>query len=75
MKAKIVVTMKAGSIEEMQKRLDNLFQSILRDGEIEDYHFEIETENGIVTEKCILSKERLSPERVGLPVRQGECKS
>ena len=56
MKAKIVVTMKTGSIEEMQKRLDNLLQSILRDGEIEDYHFEIETENGIVTEKCILSE-------------------
>ena len=56
MKAKIVVTMKAGSIEEMQKRLDNLFRRILRDGEIEDYHFEIETENGVVTEKCILSE-------------------
>jgi hypothetical protein len=56
MKAKIVVTMKTGSIEEMQKRLDNLFQRILRDGEIEDYHFEIETGNGIVTEKCILSE-------------------
>ena len=56
MKAKIFVTMKTGSIEEMQKRLDNLFQRILRDGEIEDYHFEIETENGIVTEKCILSE-------------------
>ena len=56
MKAKIFVTLKTGSIEEMQKRLDNLLQSILRDGEIEDYHFEIETENGIVTEKCILSE-------------------
>jgi len=56
MKAKIVVTLKTGSIEEIQKRLDNLFQRILRDGEIEDYHFEIETENGIVTEKCILSE-------------------
>ena len=56
MKAQIVVTLKAGSIDEMQKRLDNLFRRILRDGEIEDYHFEIETENGIVTEKCILSE-------------------
>ena len=56
MKAKIFVTLKTGSIEEMQKRLDNLFLRILRDGEIEDYHFEIETENGIVTEKCILSE-------------------
>ena len=56
MKARIFVTMKTGSIEEMQKRLDNLLQRILRDGEIEDYHFEIETENGVVTEKCILSE-------------------
>ncbi|RPI33446.1 MAG: hypothetical protein EHM54_10760 [Nitrospiraceae bacterium] len=56
MKAKIFVTLKTGSIEEMQKRLDNLFLRILRDGEIEDYHFEIETENGIITEECILSE-------------------
>jgi hypothetical protein len=34
MKAKIVVTLKAGSIEEMQRRLDNFFSCTFRDCEL-----------------------------------------
>jgi uncharacterized protein involved in propanediol utilization len=55
MKATIVLTMKTDSTEAMQKALDTLLKRSIDKGEIESYSFEIETADGVVTEKCILS--------------------
>ncbi len=56
MAAKISFTMKTETSEEAQKLLDNIFKKLLSDGSISSYSFEIETEGGVVTEKCIISE-------------------
>ncbi len=55
MNARIQVTLKTSSTEEAQKLLRALCEGLVVSGSIEEYHFEIETEEGVVTEKCILS--------------------
>lgn len=59
MKAKISITLKSPSAEEAQELLNTLCEGLVADGSIESCTFEIETEMGIVTEKCILSGERV----------------
>jgi hypothetical protein len=59
MKAKISVTMKTLSVEEAQKLLKTLCEGLVASGSISDYAFEIETDRGIVTEKCLLSEGRV----------------
>lgn len=55
MDAKINVTMKNGSIEEAQKILNDILEKMKKKGSITDYSFEIKTDKGMVTERCILS--------------------
>ena len=56
MKATITVTLNTGSGEEAQKLLLTLCEGLRASGSIVDYGFEIETEKGMVTERCILSE-------------------
>lgn len=59
MNAKITLTLKTATPEEAQRLLKTLGEGLLLSGSIEDYGFEIDTENGVVTEKCILSEGRV----------------
>ncbi len=56
MKANISVDLKTVSAEEAQKILGEALKKLLSDGAIDNYSFEIETDRGAVTEKCILSE-------------------
>jgi len=55
MKATVTVTLRTDSGEEAHRLLMTLCEGLKASGSIADYCFEIETEKGIVTEKCILS--------------------
>jgi len=55
MNAKINVAMKVESIEEAQKILNDILVKMKKKGAITDYSFEIMTDKGTVTERCILS--------------------
>ncbi|HXX53272.1 MAG TPA: hypothetical protein VEI28_01735 [Thermodesulfovibrionales bacterium] len=55
MKARLFVTLDTASVEDAQSLLSTLSEGLVASGSIRDYRFEIETEEGIVTEKCILS--------------------
>ncbi len=56
MNAKLSLVLKVGSAEEAQRFLRMLCEGLVASGSIEDYGFEIETDRGVVTEKCILSE-------------------
>ena len=51
-----MVTLKTASIEDAQRLLTTLCEGLSLSGSIEDYAFEIETGDGVVTEKCLLSE-------------------
>lgn len=55
MDARIKLTLKAESIEEAQKILNDILEKMNKKGAITDYSFEIVTDSGVVTEKCIFS--------------------
>jgi len=55
MKASIRVTLKTGSAEDAQQLLSMVCEGLMASGSIEDYRFEIETDKGVVTERCVLS--------------------
>jgi hypothetical protein len=59
MKARITVTLKTASVEDAQRLLMTLCKGLSLSGSIEDYTFEIETGDGVVTEKCLLSEGRV----------------
>ncbi len=59
MKANISVDLKTVSPEEAQKILAEALEKLLSDGVIDNYSFEIETDAGAVTEKCVLSEGRV----------------
>jgi phosphoribosylformylglycinamidine (FGAM) synthase PurS component len=54
MKARICVTLRTESAEEARKTLRTICEGLVASGSIADYSFEIETDRGVVTEKCIL---------------------
>ncbi len=56
MKAKVSMTLKMGSAEEAQKLLSTICEGLVASSSIGAYSFEIETDRGVVTEKCILSE-------------------
>jgi len=56
MKANVSITLKTDSAEEAQRFLRTICESLVVSGSAEDYSFEIETDRGVVTEKCILSE-------------------
>ena len=59
MKAVLHFDLKISSPEEGQRILFDLCENLKQNEIIKDYHFEIETTNGPVTEKCVLSNEKV----------------
>jgi len=59
MKAGVRITLKTGSVEDAQRLLMMICEGLKASGSIEDYSFELETDKGVVTEKCILSEGRV----------------
>ena len=59
MKARIVVTLNTASAEEAQRLLITLGEGLVAGSSVRDYQLEIETDAGIVTEKCILSGDKV----------------
>ena len=55
MKAVINLDLKAGTAEEAQRIVEKVYGELKAAGLIRDYRFEIETPDGPVTEKCVLS--------------------
>jgi len=56
MKAVITLNFKLTSPEESQRILNEVCEKLKADGVIDSYSFEIQSEKGIITEKCILSE-------------------
>jgi hypothetical protein len=56
MKAKVCLTLASASAEETQRLLKTLCEGLVLSGSATEYTFEIETDKGVVTEKCILSE-------------------
>ena len=59
MNAFLYIDLKASSPEEGQRILFDLCEKLKQEKTVEDYHFEIETTEGPVTEKCVLSNEKV----------------
>jgi hypothetical protein len=59
MKAVLHVDLKTSSPEEGQRILFDLCEKLKQQEVVEDYRFEIETTDGSVTEKCVLSDEKV----------------
>jgi len=59
MKASLLVTLNTGPAEEAQRLLSTLGEGLVASGTVRDYQFEIETDQGIVREKCILSGDKV----------------
>ncbi len=59
MRAILQVTLKTVSAGEGQRFLHDLCEKLKKEKIIDDYHFEIETADGPVTEKCVLSDEKV----------------
>jgi hypothetical protein len=59
MKAVLQVNLKASSPEEGQRALVDLCEKMIRDGIIDEYHFEVTAPDGPVTEKCLLSDQKV----------------
>jgi phosphoribosylformylglycinamidine (FGAM) synthase PurS component len=59
MKAVLHIDLKTSSPEEGQRILFDLCEKLKQEEVVEDYRFEIETTAGPVTEKCVLSDEKV----------------
>ena len=59
MRATIQITLKTVSAGKGQRFLHDLCENLKKEKIIGDYHFEIETAEGQVTEKCVLSDEKV----------------
>lgn len=59
MKAVLHIDLKTSSPEEGQRILFDLCENLKQEKVVEDYRFEIETTAGPVTEKCVLSDEKV----------------
>lgn len=59
MKAVLHIDLKTSSPEEGQRILFDLCEHLKQREAVEDYCFEIETTDGPVTEKCVLSNEKV----------------
>lgn len=59
MKTVLQVNLKASSPEEGQRILLDLCEKMKREGLIDEYRFEITTPDGPVTEKCLLSDQKV----------------
>jgi hypothetical protein len=59
MKAVLQVNLKDSSPKEGQQILLGLCEKMRREGLIDEYHFEITTPGGPITEKCLLSNQKM----------------
>jgi len=59
MKANIKIDLKTAIPSEAQRLLLNVFENWKKDGIIKEYHFALDTPNGIVTEICVLENEKV----------------
>ena len=59
MKAVLQVNLKDSSPKEGQQILLGLCEKMKRDGRVDEYRFEITTPGGPVTEKCLLSDQKV----------------
>jgi hypothetical protein len=59
MKAALQIDLNASTPLEAQRFLLNACEKMKLEGFIKEYHFEIETPDGSVTEKCILDNEKV----------------
>lgn len=55
MKAIVTLELKAETAESAQKIMEELFKELLRKQTIASYRYEIETTEGPVTDRCILT--------------------
>ncbi len=55
MKAVINLDLNAGTIEEAKRVVEDACKKLQAAGLIKDFHFEIETPDGPVTERCVLT--------------------
>jgi hypothetical protein len=58
-KVTLQIDLKASTPSEAQRILLDTFEKMKLEGFIKEYHFEIDTPDGPVTERCILDKEKL----------------
>jgi phosphoribosylformylglycinamidine (FGAM) synthase PurS component len=56
MQATITLNLKLSSAEASQRTLNEVCEKLKADGVIDNYSFEIQSKNGLVTEKCMLSE-------------------
>jgi len=56
MRAKVYLDLKAGTPEEAKRVVEDACKKLQAAGLIGDYRFEIETPDGPVTERCVLSE-------------------
>jgi hypothetical protein len=59
MKATMQIDMKALVPSEAQRILLDVCEKLKSDGFITEYHFEIDTPDGVVTEICVLENEKV----------------
>jgi hypothetical protein len=59
MKATLQIDVNASSPSEAQRLLLDACEKMKLEGLIKEYHFEFDTLDGLVTEKCILSGEKV----------------
>jgi hypothetical protein len=59
MKAVLQINLEASSPEDGQRILLDFCEQLKRDGLVDDYHFEITAPDGPVTEKCLLSDQKV----------------
>jgi hypothetical protein len=59
MKAKMQLDMQASTPSDAQRILLETFEKLKSEGFIAEYHFEIDTPDGVVTEKCVLDSEKV----------------
>ncbi len=64
MKATLQINLNASTPSEAQGLLLKTCEKMKLEGFIEEYHFEIETPDGPVTEKCILDNEKVIAWRI-----------
>lgn len=59
MRAKMQMDMKVSTPSEAQSILLEIFEKMKTEGIINEYHFEIDTPDGLVTEICVLESEKV----------------
>jgi len=59
MKANLQIDLKSSTPSEAQRFLLDTCEKMKLEGFIVEYHFEIDTPDGLVTEKCILDSEKV----------------